>query len=80
EGYIDIYLEKDLRAPDIKYEWAIELKYLKESERDKLDEVIQRGREQLKKYIQQRGLKDKENLKKAVVVFIGKKDYEMLER
>jgi len=79
EGYIDIYLEKDLRAPDIEYEWAIELKYLKESERDKLDEVIQRGREQLKKYIQQRGLKDKENLKKAVVVFIGKKDYEMLE-
>ncbi|MCL0100974.1 ATP-binding protein, partial [Peptococcaceae bacterium] len=61
EGYIDIYLEKDLRAPDIKYEWAIELKYLKESERGKLDEVIQRGREQLKKYIQQRGLKDKEN-------------------
>ncbi|MCK4260478.1 MAG: AAA family ATPase [Halanaerobiales bacterium] len=28
-GYIDIYLEKDFRFQDIKYEWLWELKYLK---------------------------------------------------
>lgn len=34
----------------------------------------------LKNTFSKEACKDKENLKKAVVVFIGKKDYEMLER
>ncbi len=42
-GYIDIYLERDIRLPEVKYEWIIELKYLKKSERDKLAEVKEEG-------------------------------------
>ena len=79
EGYIDIYLEKAPHMPDIKYEWLIELKYLKESERDKLEEVKKRGLEQLERYAKSKNLADRENLKKALLVFIGKKDYVIVE-
>ncbi|MCD5407098.1 MAG: ATP-binding protein [Desulfotomaculum sp.] len=78
-GYIDIYLEKDLRVPDIKYEWVIELKYLKESERDQLEQVKQKGLEQLHKYMASKSLTAKKDLKKALVIFIGKKDYVLVE-
>lgn len=78
-GYIDIYLEKDLRVPDIKYEWLIELKYLKESERGQLEQVKQKGLEQLHKYMASKSLTAKKDLKKALVIFIGKKDYVLVE-
>ncbi len=74
-GYIDIYSERDPRLPDTKYEWLIELKYLKESERDKLEQVKKQGLEQLERYAKSKNLADKENLKKALLIFIGKKDY-----
>ena len=74
-GYIDIYLEKDPRIPDIKYEWLIELKYLKESERNNLEQAKQKGLQQLQKYATSKNLTSKQDLKKALVIFIGKKDY-----
>ena len=79
EGYIDIYIEKAPHTSDIKYEWLIELKYLKESEREKLEQVRKQGLEQLEKYAKSKNLADRDNLKKALLIFIGKKDYVIVE-
>ncbi|EGD50585.1 AAA-ATPase-like protein [Thermoanaerobacter ethanolicus JW 200] len=78
-GYIDIYLEKDIRMPDVKYEWLIELKYVKKSDEKYIGEIIEKGKEQLKRYRESMQFKDKQNLKKALVVFIGKGDYKIFE-
>ena len=78
-GYIDIYLEKDIRMPEVNYEWIIELKYLKKSERNRLEEVKREGLKQLKGYVDSREFKDRENIKHALIVFIGKDEYEVVE-
>ncbi|AZO93467.1 AAA family ATPase [Halocella sp. SP3-1] len=77
-GYIDIYLERDIRMPDVKYEWIIELKYLKKSERDKLAEVKREGLKQLERYAASRKFEDKDNIKQALIIFIGKDEYELI--
>ncbi|AZO93465.1 AAA family ATPase [Halocella sp. SP3-1] len=77
-GYIDIYLERDIRMPDVKYEWIIELKYLKKSERDKLAVVKREGLKQLERYAASRKFKDKDNIKQALLIFIGKDEYELI--
>jgi len=76
---IDIYLEKDIRMPDVKYEWLLELKYVKKSERDKLMQVKEEGLRQLKRYSESRNFDDKKDIKKALVVFIGKDQYVIAE-
>jgi len=78
-GYIDIYLERDIRMPDVKYEWLIELKYLKKSEKGKVDKIKEEGIKQLKRYIESRGLKDRKDVKQALVIFIGKDEYQVIE-
>lgn len=75
DGYVDIYLEKDGRMPGVKYEWLIELKYLKKGDRSKLAEVKERGLGQLRQYAESSRFKDKPDLKKALVVFTGKDRY-----
>ncbi len=77
-GYIDILLEKDIRFSDVKYEWIWELKYLKKSEKDQLDRVKQEGLTQLEKYAKSRQFENKEFIKKALIIFIGKDDYEVI--
>ena len=79
-GYLDIYLEKDIRMPDVEYEWVIELKYLKQSEQDKLEEVKEEGLDQLKRYVKSRGFEDKEDLKQALLIFIGKDEFDITVR
>ncbi len=74
-GYIDIYLERDIRMPEVKYEWIIELKYLKKSERDKLAEVKEEGLRQLKQYASSRKFINTDSIKKVLIVFIGKDEY-----
>ncbi|WP_425448546.1 AAA family ATPase [Dethiothermospora halolimnae] len=78
-GYIDIYLEKDIRMAEVNYEWIIELKYLKKSERNRLEEVKREGLKQLKGYVDSREFKDRKNVKHALIVFIGKDEYEVVE-
>ncbi|ADD01939.1 AAA-ATPase-like protein [Thermoanaerobacter italicus Ab9] len=78
-GYIDIYLERDIRIPDIKYEWLIEIKYVKKSEKDKVDKIKEEGIKQLKKYRESRGLKEREDVKQALLIFIGKDEYQVIE-
>ncbi len=79
-GYLDIYLEKDHRIPDVKYEWLIELKYLKEIERKQLEQVKKEGFKQLQEYAVARKFQDKKNLKQALIIFIGKSDYKLFVR
>jgi len=82
-GYIDILLTKSRQyAQYVKYEWMLEIKYLKESERNKLPEVIEKGKDQLKKYAESSNIKnrfDDESFKRALIIFIGKGDIEVQE-
>ncbi|MBF8984595.1 AAA family ATPase [Lutibacter sp. B2] len=74
-GYIDIYLEKDIRMPEVEYEWIIELKYIKKSERDKLEKIKAEGLKQLEGYVRSREFEGKTNVKNALIIFIGKDEY-----
>ena len=79
-GYIDIYLEKDIRMPDVKYEWLLELKYIKKSERAKLMQVKEEGLKQLKRYKDSRNFSGREDLKQALIIFIGREEYLIVEQ
>ncbi|MCM8901595.1 PD-(D/E)XK nuclease domain-containing protein [Caldicoprobacter algeriensis] len=78
-GYIDIYLERDARIPDVKYEWLIELKYIKKGERNSIDRIIEEGLKQLKRYGESKGLQGRKDLKQALLIFIGKDEYRVIE-
>lgn len=76
-GYSDIYLKAKAQFKDFtKYEWLIELKYLRESENKKLDYIKNEGMEQLIKYknskIISESIHDAE-LKTALIIIVGKK-------
>ncbi|MEL7596742.1 MAG: AAA family ATPase, partial [Clostridiaceae bacterium] len=77
-GYIDIFLTKAVSYKEyVDYEWIIELKYLKESDRKKLDETKQQALEQLSGYGESYQIDkgfDGKKVKKAAVVVVGKKD------
>ena len=50
-GYVDILLKRKIQFKDItKFQWLIELKYIKESERNTLEKVKEEGLKQLKMY------------------------------
>jgi hypothetical protein len=78
-GYIDVYPEKDIRMSDIRYEWLLELKYLKKSDRKLIDKVKREGLLQLNRYAESRGIAGREDVKQALVVFIGKDEYVIVE-
>ena len=58
-GYLDIFLERDIRMPDVKYEWVIELKFIKKNEKDRLRKVKEESLKQLERYAASRKLKSK---------------------
>ena len=78
-GYADVYLRRSPLVPEVKYEWIIELKYLKASvkslETHRLD-----AQKQLQNYGGSSMMKDSKDLKKAVILFIGKNKYELFEK
>lgn len=78
-GYIDLFLTANKAYEKfVNFDWIIELKYLKESERARLEQVRKEGLEQLKKYSESKKFKHEENkkIKKMLFVVIGKKDVE----
>ncbi|WP_138207017.1 AAA family ATPase [Haloimpatiens lingqiaonensis] len=81
-GYIDIFLSSN-KAYDkyINYEWVIELKYIKESEKDKFEEVKNQGLEQLQRYKCSSKLEHASNKSKKylLIIVIGKKHVECIE-
>ncbi|MCR1973070.1 ATP-binding protein [Clostridium sporogenes] len=78
KGYVDIMLKRKIQFKDItKFQWIIELKYIKESERDTLEKVKEEGLKQLQGYAESKMVKEElgaEDLKKALVIVVGKKD------
>ena len=77
-GYVDIYLQRSPLVPEVKYEWIFELKYFKASkkpsEADRND-----AQNQLQNYSGSHFMKDRKDLKRAVILFIGKNKYELFE-
>ncbi|NOH15393.1 ATP-binding protein [Clostridium cochlearium] len=78
KGYVDIMLKRKIQYKDItKFQWIIELKYIKESERNTLEKVKEEGLKQLKGYAESKIVKEQlgeEGLKKALIIVVGKKD------
>jgi hypothetical protein len=72
KGYLDIYLEKDFRVPDVRYEWLIELKYVKESDRRQLEDVKREGLKQLERYASSRNLMGNPSVRRILLLFVGK--------
>jgi hypothetical protein len=77
-GYTDIYLQRSPRLPQLKYEWVLELKYLKAADAKKLPQAKKEAAEQLDRYIKAHRLAGRADLKTATVVFIGKNRYEII--
>jgi len=77
-GYVDIYLHRSPLLPEVKYEWIFELKYLRANEKS-LPAIRQEAKKQLKIYSDSHLMKERKDLKKAVILFIGKNKYEIFE-
>jgi len=77
-GYADMLLTRSRQyAQYIKFEWLIELKYIKESERKKLNAYRKNGKVQLQEYAQSEDIIKRfqnDNFRKALVCFVGKGD------
>ncbi|MDR0337382.1 MAG: ATP-binding protein, partial [Planctomycetaceae bacterium] len=79
-GRVDIFLQRNPKFPQVKYEWVWELKYCKtDAKQSEIDHKRQEGLEQLNQYIHSARLKDRSNLKSALLIFIGKDHYEIVE-
>ncbi|MBD0382627.1 ATP-binding protein [Paenibacillus sedimenti] len=78
-GYMDIYLEKDTRVPGIVYDWIIELKYLKKQNVSDIEKVKVEGLKQLAGYAISRDLVDKSHVRRALIIFIGKDEWVVVE-
>ncbi|KIN80360.1 ATP-binding protein [Clostridium botulinum] len=82
-GYVNIMLKRKIQFKDItKFQWIIELKYIKEKERDTLEKVKEEGLKQLQGYAESKMVKEElgvENLKKVLILVAGKKDIYTVE-
>lgn len=76
--YIDILLKRKIQYKDItKFLYLIELKYIKESERNTLEKVKEEGLKQLKKYEESNFIRNEfedNDLKKALIIVVEKED------
>ncbi|MDR1097800.1 MAG: ATP-binding protein [Tannerella sp.] len=79
-GRADIFLQRNSLLPEIKYEWVFEIKYCKASAKD--EEIAAKraeGREQLKQYVHAHRMENRPGLKAALLVFIGKNRFEIVD-
>jgi hypothetical protein len=75
-GRTDIYLQRSPLLPQIKYEWALELKYCKTNASEaEITARQEEGRRQMEQYLASHRLGNRPDLKAAVIVFIGKNKY-----
>ena len=78
KGYVDIMLKRKIQFNNItKFQWIIELKYIKEKERYTLDKVKEEGLKQLQNYAESKMVQqelEKDGLKKVLIIVVGKKD------
>jgi hypothetical protein len=79
-GRADIFLQRNPINPYARYEWILELKYCKVSEsKTEIEAKRKEALTQINKYINADRIKDRPNLKAAVIVFIGKDKFEITE-
>jgi hypothetical protein len=81
-GYMDIYLQRSFRLPDIPYEWVWEIKYVKKEDAKSkksaaLKEKREKARTQLKSYRSSALFADRNDIRFLSVIFIGKDKYEI---
>ncbi|MBE2281801.1 MAG: PD-(D/E)XK nuclease domain-containing protein, partial [Ignavibacteriaceae bacterium] len=57
----------------VKYQFLIELKYLKKSESKKLTKTMEIAKEQVTRYLHKPEISELESLKAYAIVFVGKK-------
>jgi hypothetical protein len=79
-GYTDIFLQRNHNLPQVKYEWVLEIKYLKTKNAKGLQKAQKEASEQLQRYIKAYRLEGRPGLKTAIVVFTGKNDYQITEK
>lgn len=78
-GRSDIFLQHNPKYPEARYEWVWEFKYCKTHETELEIEAKRRdGLIQLNKYVNSHRLKDRPNLKTALIIFFGKNKYEIV--
>lgn len=77
-GYVDIMLKRKIQFKDItKFQWLIELKYIKESDRSSLEKIKEQGLKQLQSYNESKMIQEemeKDEFLKVLIVVVGKKD------
>ncbi|MDR0680310.1 MAG: ATP-binding protein [Dysgonamonadaceae bacterium] len=78
-GYTDIYLQRNPNLPQVKYEWILELEYCKTGEEKEVPHKREEGMAQLHQYLHSHRLNERPDMKAAVVVFIGKNQFEITE-
>ncbi|MDR0835429.1 MAG: PD-(D/E)XK nuclease domain-containing protein, partial [Tannerella sp.] len=79
-GRADIYLQRSPLLPQVKYEWVFELKYCKAGAKEsEIAAKRDKGLEQIRQYLTSDRLKGRTDLKAAVIVFIGKNKYRIIE-
>jgi hypothetical protein len=79
-GRADIFLQRNPLYPEVRYEWIFEIKYCKASAKEK--EIAAKRNEgwaQLKQYANSFRMKDRPNLKAALLLFTGKDKFEIKE-
>jgi hypothetical protein len=74
KGYIDILLQKGMGTSQVRYEWLLELKYLKQEDRKQLKQVREKAREQIQNYMKSREMVGRPNLKAVALIFVGKEE------
>jgi hypothetical protein len=79
-GYMDIYLQRSSRLPNIPCEWVWEIKYAKKgAPKSVLKKKREEARTQLQKYRSSHLFADRSDVRFLSVIFIGKDRYEMEE-
>ncbi|MDR3013721.1 MAG: AAA family ATPase [Chitinispirillales bacterium] len=78
EGYTDIYLQKHPAKPTIKYEYVLEVKYVKtDAAETEVEAKFAEARTQIEKYKKDARFADRDDVKFVAVVFKGKGDVEV---
>ncbi|MDR1270000.1 MAG: ATP-binding protein [Planctomycetaceae bacterium] len=78
-GRVDIFLQRNPNFPQVKYEWVLELKYCKtHASQAEINQKRKEGLEQLNQYVHSFRLKNRSDLKFALIIFIGKDKYEIV--
>ncbi len=80
QGFADMYIQK-ASGSLAKYEAIVELKYIKEkdSKNTNFEKLKEDAKIQLQKYLKDKRMEQKENLKKFVIIFKGFNDYYISE-